>query len=130
MKGKREMEKYPISKTKLYDELKRRGLTPSEASKEIGFGPEYISNAACVGEMSARGALYLKKFFNITPEDYRPDLLDMVDATVPETPERIPADAIRTAAETFARVLVEQYRETYRQTLIEAITEGLKERGL
>lgn len=124
------MEKYPVSKNKLYAELKKRGITPADASRELGFTVGYIAHAANNGEISARGALYLEKIFSIKPEDYRPDLLDMVDKTKPETPERIPNELIQTAAVTFARVLVEQYRETYRQTLTEAIQEALKGRNV
>jgi len=122
--------KYPVSKNKLYAELKKRGLTPSQASTEIGFGKDYIANACCYGELSERGALYLTKFFRITPEDYAPDLLDMVETVKPETPEKtrgaLPADAIEAAAETFARVFVDHYRQAAK----EAIVEALKERGL
>lgn len=121
------MEKYAVSKTKLYGELNRRGLTPAAASKELGFADGYIANCAGNGEISARGALYLEHMFNITPDDYRPDLLDMVEKSEPEIPEKIPNAVIKTAAETFARVLMEQYRETYRQTLKEAIVDALKE---
>lgn len=124
------MEKYPVSKTKLYEELKRRGITPAEASRELGFTDGYLAHAANNGEISARGALYLEKFYTIRPEDYLPDLLDMVDKNKPENPERIPNELIQTAAVTFARVLVEQYRETYRQTLTEAIQEALKGRNV
>lgn len=123
------MEKYPVSKTKLYDELKRRGLTPAGVSKELGFTPGYIAHCAGNGEISARGALYLERVFSITPEDYQPDLLDMMDKAQPENPEKIPSAIIQTAAETFARVLVEQYRETYRQTIKDAVLQALKERN-
>ena len=132
-KGKRMnkgLEKIPVSKTKLYDALNKRGLTPTEASKEIGFGRDYLSNAVCTGYISARGALYLDKFFSIKPEDYQPDLLDMVEKRKPETPEQIPNEIIQTAAETFARTIVEAYRDTYRKTLRETIVEALKERGI
>lgn len=122
------MEKYPVSKTKLYDELKRRGVTPGQASQEIGFSAGYLANVALCGEIPARGALYLERCYHITPEDYQPDLLDMVEKTKPEHPEQIPNALIKTAAETFARVLVDSYRETYRQTLKEAILDALRER--
>lgn len=123
------MEKYPVSKTKLYEELKRRGVTPAQASQEIGFSAGYLANVALVGEIPARGALYLERCYHITPEDYMPDLLDMVDKAKPEKPEQIPSALIRTAAETFARVLMDTYRETYRETIKNAVLDALKERN-
>lgn len=120
------MEKYPVSKNKLYEELKRRGVTPAQASQEIGFSAGYISNNAMKGEMPARAALYLERIYSIKPEDYQPDLLDEIEKA--KGGETIPPDAIRTAAETFARVLLETYRETYRETLRSAIVEALQER--
>lgn len=122
------MEKYPVSKTKLYEELKRRGITPAQASTELGFSAGYLSNIAMVGSIPERSALYLERVYHITPEDYQPDLLDMVDKAKPETPEKIPNDVIKTAAETFARVMFSQYREQCRQTIKEAVLQALTER--
>ena len=122
------MEKYPVSKTKLYEELSRRGLTPAKASTELGFSSGYLSNIAMVGDIPERSALYLERLYNITPDDYRPDLLDEIEACKAADPERIPSEAVQTIAETFARVLVEQYRETYRQTITDAILQALRER--
>lgn len=122
------MEKYPVSKTKLYDELSRRGLTPAKASTELGFSSGYLSNIAMVGDIPERSALYLERLYNITPDDYRPDLLDEIEACKAADPERIPNEAVQTIAETFARVLVEQYRETCRQTITDAILQALRER--
>ena len=123
------MEKFPVSKTKLYEELNRRGLTPAQASTELGFSAGYLSNIAMVGSIPERSALYLERVYHITPEDYQPDLLDEIEKSKAENADAIPSAIVKTAAETFARVLMEQYRETYRQTLKEAILDALKERN-
>lgn len=121
------MEKFPVSKTKLYEELSRRGLTPAQASTELGFSAGYLSNVAMVGSIPERSALYLERVYHITPEDYQPDLLDEIEKC--KETEPVPPAIVKTAAETFARVLFEQYRETYRQTLKEAILDALREQN-
>lgn len=123
------MEKFPVSKTKLYEELNRRGLTPAQASTELGFSAGYLSNVAMIGSIPERSALYLERVYHITPDDYRPDLLDEIEKSKAADAEAVPPAIVRTAAETFARVLMEQYRETYRQTLKEAILDALRERN-
>ena len=131
MKGN--IEKYPVSKEKLFAELTRRGLTPSEASREMGVNADYLSNACGRGEMPKRAAIYLERIFRISPNDYAPDLLDALDKI--ETPENtsggpLPNDARIEIAKTVARALVDEYRETFVQAFREAIVEGLKERGI
>jgi len=132
------MEKYPLSKEKLYAALLERGLNASEASEQMGYERGYLTCCAKSHAIPKRGAIILERFYGIKPDDYAPDLLDMVLTAEtpetfsghPETPEgKIPSTIIQTAAETFARVLVDQYRETYRQTLKEAILDALKERN-
>lgn len=133
---KQKKEKYPVSKEKLYGALQERGLSPSEASKQMGYERNYLPNVAAVREIPRRGAIILERFYGIKPEDYQPDLLDMVAnaeapetfAEKPETPEgTIPSEAVQTIAETFARVLVEQYRETFRQTITDAVLQAFRE---
>ena len=133
---RQKMEKYQVSKEKLYAALQERGLNASEASEQMGYERGYLTCVAKAHEIPKRGAIILERFYGIKPEDYQPDLLDMVInaetpetfAEKPETPEgKIPSAIIKTAAETFARVLVEQYRDTYRETLKEAILDALKE---
>lgn len=115
------MKKYPVSKAKLYEELKRRNVTPGQASREIGFSAGYLANVALVGEMPARGALYLERVYHITPEDYQPDLMDVLDAVSPETPEKaIPDGAVKSMAALFA----EAFRDTIRTAVFEAIKEA------
>jgi hypothetical protein len=123
------MEKFPVSKNKLYQELSRRGLTPAQASAELGFSAGYLSNVAMVGSIPERSALYLERVYHITPEDYCPDLLDEIEKSKATESETVPNAIIQTAAETFARVFVEQYRETCRQTITDAVLQALRERN-
>lgn len=120
------MIKYQISRTKLYAELKKRGVKPAEASKEMGYSDTYLSHISGLGEISERGALYLDRLYKISPEDYAPDLLDALDRQTKETPEKrvgaVPDDVYKAMAQAFA--------EAFREPIKKAVLEAIKEAGL
>ena len=58
---KQKKEKYPVSKEKLYGALQERGLSPSEASKQMGYERNYLPNVAAVREIPRRGAIILER---------------------------------------------------------------------
>ena len=61
-----------VDREKLYAELKKRGVTPSQAAEEFGYARNYIHNAACVGKMNETCAVLLERVYGIKREDYKP----------------------------------------------------------
>ena len=69
-----------VDGTKLEQELKRRGLTLAEASREIGRSPAYLSKCKFEGQATASTLKVLEAVYNIAYDDIAPDR---------ETPELI-----------------------------------------
>lgn len=55
---------------KLYPLLKQRGLKPSQVSRDIGFGSDYLANAVQRKRISESAALLLDKLYNIKADEY------------------------------------------------------------
>lgn len=76
-------------KNKLYSELKKRGLSASAASKEMGFEGTYISKALSLyGGINERAAKAIEKFFGITRDAYEikePAETEPAPAAIPES---------------------------------------------
>lgn len=58
---------------KLRDDIRTRGLTPTEISKEIGYNSNYISQSLNSGQMGDPAAKLLKYRFNIELEEVLSD---------------------------------------------------------
>lgn len=63
-------ETYKIDAEKLKAELNKRGLTQKQASTELGFSKNFISNFVNRGEIKKPWATLLEKSYNIRLEDY------------------------------------------------------------
>lgn len=61
-----------IDGDKLRRELEKRNLTQQAASRELGFGGNFISNAARRGSVSKSAMKSIELAFNISPEDIAP----------------------------------------------------------
>lgn len=61
-----------VDRAKLYAELKKRGVTPSQAADEFGYAKNYIHNAASVGKLNETCAVLLERVYGIKREDYKP----------------------------------------------------------
>ena len=66
----RTVKKVKINKEQFYKELKRRGITGAEASREMGFSDNYLASAVCLGELPERSIKLLEALFGIKPESY------------------------------------------------------------
>lgn len=64
---------YPVDKDKLYSAFKKRDLTASEVSLELGYSKWFISKSADRGTITQAVGMMLDKIYNIKPEDYAPD---------------------------------------------------------
>lgn len=69
MKRKMMME---IDKVRLINEIGRRGMTMSEASREMGMSRTFLQMAANRGTISESTMVMLNKLWNIKYEDIRP----------------------------------------------------------
>ena len=74
-----------IAPAKLIDQLAKRGLTPKQASLELGGSASYLSNNISRRTMTKRTLEALKAKYGITWEDIRPE---------PEKPPEPPAPDI------------------------------------
>jgi len=64
---------YPVNKDKLYQAFKKRNLTASEFSIELGYSKWFIAKSADRGTFTQAVVMMLDKIYNIKPEDYAPD---------------------------------------------------------
>lgn len=67
------VKKVKADKAKLYDEFKKRNLSVSQVSKEMGRGPNYITEQIKQGFISLPCATFLKVRYNINEKDYAPE---------------------------------------------------------
>lgn len=61
-----------ISGEKLKRELNKRGLKPRDVSQEMGYAPNYLTQAAHSGILGAPAMKMLAMFYNIKEEDIAP----------------------------------------------------------
>lgn len=61
-----------ISGEKLKRELNKRGLKPRDVSQEMGYAPNYLTQAAHSGILGAPAMKMLGMFYNIKEEDIAP----------------------------------------------------------
>ena len=61
-----------ISGEKLKRELNKRGLKPRDVSQEMGYAPNYLTQAAHSGILGAPAMKMLATFHNIKEEDIAP----------------------------------------------------------
>lgn len=81
-----------IDGEKLTEELKKRGVSKSTASKEIGMGENYLSNVTHRNKITQIGAIALQKVYNIDPEAY--ELKDAKTEPKPEPEKSFDEDAL------------------------------------
>lgn len=76
----------PIDYDKLVTELRKRGMGPTEASREMGFSDAYLSKARNKPELRNPTIVALKRTFGIEYDAIKPDELSK---PAPETLEQV-----------------------------------------
>ena len=76
-----------INSAKLEKELKKRNLTKTEVSKQLGYGETYIVNVTSRGMISEPAAKLLKNLYNIDYDSYK----HVQEEPAPEPPAPTPA---------------------------------------
>lgn len=66
----------PIDYDKLTTELRKRGMGPTEASREMGFSDAYLSKARNKPELRNPTIVALEKTFGISYDAIKPEVLD------------------------------------------------------
>ena len=78
-----------IDKTKLDNELRKRGLTNTDVSKELGFHNGYISDAMHRERIGVVVLRMLEVLYNISPDSYviedKKEKIEIVDNELKET---------------------------------------------
>ena len=127
----------PIDYDKLTTELRKRGMGPTEASREMGFSDAYLSKARNKPELRNPTIVSLKRTFGIEYDAIKPDELDkpapatleqVQDGTVAKQTDR-PALSIydKLALENAAKAIDRDATMTNAQTqAIMALTEAVK----
>ena len=59
-----------VDRERLYEELRKVGLGPGEASVRLGFGASYISSSSSRGHLSRLCVRLLEKELGIAPDQY------------------------------------------------------------
>lgn len=79
----------PIDYDKLVTELRKRGMGPTEASREMGFSDAYLSKARNKPELRNPTIVSLEKTFGISYDAIKPDELDKPAQAVTATLEQV-----------------------------------------
>lgn len=62
----------PVDRERMYEAIKKRGLTSSEVSLALGYDKTYITSICGNGKMSLSAAKFLETLYHIMPEEYAP----------------------------------------------------------
>ena len=82
-------QNWPIDPPKLMRELNRRGLTPAQASQELGCSSSWLKNHLKSGMTTLQAIKALESRYNLKYETYRAEIPEekiMDDLETPETP--------------------------------------------
>lgn len=82
-------KQFKVSKDRLYAELKKRGVSPTQAAESFGFSRHYIHNAVSAGWLNETCAVLLERVYGIKREAY-----EAVDAPVETAQSEIKSDGI------------------------------------
>ena len=75
---------FKVSKDRLYAELKKRGVSPTQVAESFGFSRHYIHNAVSAGWLNETCAVLLERVYGIKREAY--EAVDVpVETAQPET---------------------------------------------
>ena len=85
------MKVLEVDKDRMMEALKKRGLTMSNVSKEIGFEGGYLSKCCERGKISIPASKMLESLYHLNPEEYKPIEVQKVARQLAlEVPEVLP----------------------------------------
>lgn len=61
----------PIDGDRLAEALAKKNFTKADASKILGYGPDYLANASCTGYISRATQLMLETLCGVKYKDYQ-----------------------------------------------------------
>ena len=104
-----------IDGTKLAEQIKQRGISFAEVSREIGYASGFINNCIARNQINNSAIKMLNMLYHIQPDDYK--IPEIVKAPDPE-PEKEPQP-------TFVADLVVDYQMLFK-VIYKAVLEALK----
>ena len=82
-------QNWPIDPPKLMRELNRRGLTPAQASQELGCSESWLKNHLRSGVTTLQAIKSLESHYNLPSDAYKMEIPEeglMDDLEIPEAP--------------------------------------------